>query len=152
MDYGVVHIVGPAHWLVPGPVLALDRPRLVSTGRSRRSIASIRDLASTTLRVWSNWNCSLRGGHEIVYSGSFGPGCLRGGMFLISMFRWRCSLIKTGLELWGIPGSALCIMDIAGAHCHVTIAASSAWLQAWIAMTGWSNCATRSQVTKLTFF
>ena len=29
------------------------------------------------LRVWSNWNCSLRGGHEIVYSGSFGPGRLR---------------------------------------------------------------------------
>ena len=97
-------------------------------------IASIRDLASTTLRVWSNWNCSLRGGHEILYSGSFGPGRLRGGMFLISMYRWCCSLIKTGLELWGIPGSALCIMDITGAHCHVTIAASSARLHAWIAM------------------
>ena len=127
----------------------------VIRSRSRRSIASIRDLASTTLQVWSNWNCSLRGGHESrtdVYSGSFGPGRLRGGMFLISMFRWCCSLIKTGLELWGIPGSALCIMDIAGAHCHVTIAASSARLQAWIANGGWSNCATRSRVTKLTFF
>ena len=68
-------------------------------------IASIRDLASTTLRVWSNWNCSLRGGHEIVYSGSFGPGRLRGGMFLISMFRWRCSMSGLDFRALGNPQS-----------------------------------------------
>ena len=49
---------------------------------------------------------SLRGGHEIVYSGSFGPGRLRGGVFLISMFRCqRCSMSGLDFRALGNPQS-----------------------------------------------
>ena len=40
---------------------------------------------------------------SVVYSGSFGPGRLRGGMFLISMFRWRCSADQDWFRALGNP-------------------------------------------------